>query len=56
MQLKVFWESKTKAIGNSKAAEIYDLVILKPNIQDIDNNETRFVVLSKNDHEPTDRE
>ncbi len=49
--------NKTKAaIGNSKAAEIYDLVILKPNIQDIDNNETRFVVLSKNDHEPTDRD
>ena len=49
--------NKTKAaIGNSKAAEIYDLEILKPNIQDIDNNETRFVVLSKNDHEPTDRD
>ena len=45
---------KTKAaIGNSKAAEIYGLEILKPNIQDLDNNETRFVVLSKNDHEPT---
>lgn len=30
--------------------------ILKPNIQDLDNNETRFVVLSKNDHEPTGRD
>lgn len=48
---------KTKAaIGNSKAAEIYGLEILKPNIQDLDNNETRFVVLSKNDHEPTGRD
>ncbi|WP_405270768.1 prephenate dehydratase [Methanobrevibacter sp.] len=45
---------KTKAaIGNSKAAEIYDLEILKHNIQDTDNNETRFVVVSKEDHEPT---
>lgn len=41
------------AIGNSKAAEIYDLEILKRDIQDTDNNETRFVVVSKEDHEPT---
>ena len=48
---------KTKAaIGNSKAAEIYNLEIIKPNIQDLDNNETRFVVLSKKDHEPTDND
>ena len=45
---------KTKAaIGNAKAAELYGLEILKPNIQDADNNETRFVVLSKEDHEQT---
>ncbi|WP_299522196.1 prephenate dehydratase [uncultured Methanobrevibacter sp.] len=48
---------KTKAaIGNSKAAEIYNLDILKYNIQDVDNNETRFVVLSNNDHEPTNND
>lgn len=41
------------AIGNAKSAEIYNLEILKANIQDTDNNETRFVVLSKNDHEIT---
>lgn len=41
------------AIGNSKTAELYGLEILKSNIQDMDNNETRFVVLSKADHEPT---
>ena len=41
------------AIGNVKAAEIYDLEILKANIQDTHNNQTRFVVISKNDHEPT---
>ncbi len=45
---------KTKAaIGNSKAAELYGLEIIRPNIQDTDNNETRFVVVSKDDHEPT---
>jgi len=45
---------KTKAaIGNSKVAELYNLEILKANIQDTDNNETKFVVLSKEDHEPT---
>lgn len=42
------------AIGNKKAAELYDLKIADKGIQDVDNNETRFVVLSKNDHEPTD--
>lgn len=48
---------KTKAaIGNSMAADLYGLEILKPNIQDMDNNATRFVVLSKDDHEPTGRD
>lgn len=44
------------AIGNKVAAELYGLEILKPNIQDVDNNETRFVVVSKNDHEPTGKD
>jgi len=35
------------AIGTSKAAEIYGLDILDRNIQDIENNETRFIILSK---------
>lgn len=38
------------AICNAKAAELYGLEILKANIQDSDNNETRFVVLSKQDN------
>ena len=41
------------AIGNSKAADLYNLEILVRDIQDNDNNETRFVVLSKEDHEKT---
>lgn len=48
---------KTKAaIGNAKNVELYNLEILKPNIQDTDNNETRFVVLSAQDHEPTGKD
>jgi prephenate dehydratase len=41
------------AIGTSKAAELYDLEIIKSNIQDADNNQTRFIILAKNDHEIT---
>ena len=45
---------KTKAaIGNAKVVELYDLELLEANIQDTNNNETRFVVLSKEEHEPT---
>ena len=44
------------AIGNVKAAELYGLEILKANIQDTSNNETRFVVLSKEDCRPTGRD
>lgn len=45
---------KTKAaIGNSKVVDLYGLEILESNIQDVDNNETRFVVVSKKDHEMT---
>lgn len=48
---------RTKAaIGNAKTVELYDLEILKANIQDSDNNETRFVVVSKQDHEPTGKD
>lgn len=49
----ILGDNSKAAIGNAKAAEIYGLEILKPNIQDLDNNETRFVVLSNNDHKPT---
>ena len=41
------------AIGHVKSAELYDLEILESNIQDIDNNATRFVVLSKEETAPT---
>lgn len=44
------------AIGNSKIVDLYGLEILVPNIQDMDNNETRFVVISKKDHEITDND
>ena len=44
------------AIGNAKIVELYGLEILKSNIQDMDNNETRFVVVSKKQHEKTGRD
>ena len=44
------------AIGNRVAAELYGLEILEANIQDTDNNETRFVVVSNENHEPTGKD
>lgn len=41
------------AIGTPKAAEIYGLKIAAENIQDFENNSTRFVVINKKDHAPT---
>ncbi len=41
------------AIGTLKVAEIYNLKVLDEKIQDIGNNKTRFIVLSKNDQELT---
>ena len=46
-------DNSKAAIGNVKAAELYNLEVLEANIQDTDNNATRFVVVSKDDHEPT---
>ena len=44
------------AIGNAKVVDLYDLEILESNIQDTDNNETRFVVLSNEAHERTGKD
>ena len=44
------------AIGNAKIVELYGLEILKSNIQDMDNNETSFVVVSKKQHEKTGKD
>ncbi len=46
-------DSSKAAIGNSKIVELYGLEILQSNIQDVENNKTRFVVVSKNDHDMT---
>jgi prephenate dehydratase len=40
------------AIGNYRAAELYDLDIIKSDIQDFENNRTRFIVLGKNKSKP----
>jgi prephenate dehydratase len=41
------------AIGTARAAEIYGAVVLAKGIQDNASNETRFVILAKEDHAPT---
>jgi prephenate dehydratase len=41
------------AIGTSRAAELYGLKIAAENIQDHQNNMTRFVVVGYEDHPPT---
>ncbi len=43
------------AIASSLAAELYDLDILQDNIQDIDGNTTRFLILSKTRKTPVYR-
>lgn len=44
------------SIGTKRAAEIYGLKIAASDIQDYKNNVTRFVVLGKTDHDPTDND
>ena len=43
----------TAAIASNEAAELYDLQVLKENIEDYPNNQTRFVLFS---HEPMQME
>ncbi len=52
----IIGDKSKAAIGNAKTVELYDLEILKANIQDTDNNATRFVVLSKENQEPTGKD
>lgn len=40
------------AIGNKNLSKIYDLEIIAENIQDVDNNQTRFIILSKTPIQP----
>jgi len=41
------------AISSERSANLYGATVLKENVEDNPNNETRFVVLSNNDHEMT---
>lgn len=46
-------EPKSAAIGSSVAAELYGLKIICENIEDIANNVTRFLIISRQDAKPT---
>ena len=44
------------AISSRRAAELFDATILDANIEDVFNNQTRFVVLGESDSRPTGRD
>lgn len=46
-------EPHTAAIAGKQIVDYYDLVCLQENIQDKDNNTTRFLVISKQERAPT---
>lgn len=46
-------EPNAAAIGSSVAAELYNVKVLCENIEDVANNITRFLVISKEDAKPT---
>ncbi len=52
-------EIKEKGLKNSAAiaplasARLYNLKVLKENVQDVEENKTRFLIISQRDHRPT---
>ncbi|MAT08414.1 MAG: prephenate dehydratase [Dehalococcoidia bacterium] len=49
-------EKNVAAIGNLRAAEIYNAEVIDSHIEDNSNNVTRFVLLSENDSEATGKD
>lgn len=50
---KALKEKNAGALASLLAAKVYDLKVLKKNIQDVAHNTTRFLVISKQDVPPT---
>ncbi len=46
-QIKEYGDKSRAAIATSLAAEIYDLDVIKHNVEDKENNTTRFLILSR---------
>lgn len=47
------WNDKSKAaIGSPLAAELYGLTVLKPHMQDADNNTTVFIIIARDPVDP----
>ena len=49
-------DPEISAIATTLAADIYDLEILRSNVQDEDHNTTRFLILAQNGHVPAYQE
>lgn len=50
--IAIMQDKTAAAIASPLAAEIYNLDILRENVQDEDHNTTRFLVLSRQEHRP----
>tara|TARA_Y100001970_G_C14085484_1_gene777066 strand:- start:297 stop:1133 length:837 start_codon:yes stop_codon:yes gene_type:complete len=44
---------RVACLGYGGAASLFDLVVLKPNVHDDDDNKTRFVLISSEQHSPS---
>lgn len=53
---KIIGKKDSAAIASSLAAQVYDVPVLRRNIQDVAHNTTRFLVIAKHDVPPTGKD